>query len=60
VTADLRAWWPLLAPGGVFIGDDYPGWVSVQKSFDDFFGALGLSPLPIENDGIKCRVRKPG
>jgi hypothetical protein len=23
VLADLRAWWPVLAPGGVFIGDDY-------------------------------------
>jgi hypothetical protein len=60
VTADLRAWWPLLAPGGgVFIGDDYPGWMSVQKSFDDFFGALGLSPLPIENDGINVECGSP-
>ncbi|HWB51991.1 MAG TPA: class I SAM-dependent methyltransferase [Stellaceae bacterium] len=57
VTADLRSWWPALAPGGLLIGDDYPGWTSVQRAFDDFFGALGLTPL--ENDGTKCRVRKP-
>jgi len=57
VTADLRNWWPILAPGGLFIGDDYPGWGTVKKAFDDFFGALGL--LPIENDNNKCRVRKP-
>jgi predicted O-methyltransferase YrrM len=63
VIADLRAWWPLLVAGGILIGDDYTprgggGWVSVQRAFDDFFGALDL--IPIENIGEKCRVRKPG
>jgi hypothetical protein len=59
VMADLRAWWPLLAPGGILIGDDYlPDgyWESVRRAFDNFFGGLGLS---IENDAGKCRVRKP-
>ena len=56
VTADLRAWWPLLASSGVLIGDDYP-YVHVRNAFDDFFGGLGLK---IESHSIKCRVRKPG
>jgi hypothetical protein len=60
VTTDLLSWWPLLAPGGVLIGDDYlpaGGWVAVRNAFDDFFGDRGLT---IENLPEKCRVRKPG
>jgi hypothetical protein len=60
VMADLRAWWPILAPGGIFIGDDYyieGAWTMVRKAFDDFFYTLNL--IPIENIGGKCRVRKP-
>jgi hypothetical protein len=60
VMADLRAWWPVLAAGGVLIGDDYYEtgmWASVRQAFDDFFGALNL--VPIENIAGKCRVRKP-
>ena len=59
VMADLRAWWPVLEPGGVLIGDDYAptgGWASVREAFDDFFRALGL---PIESAGGKCRVQMP-
>ena len=61
VLADLRAWWPTLAPGGIFIGDDYyinGAWPGVRGAFDDFFSALDLTP--IENVSGKCRVRKPG
>ena len=60
VMADLRVWWPILAPGGLFIGDDYyidGTWAAVRNAFDDFFGALNLTP--IENVAGKCRVRKP-
>jgi|SRR5579872_7089103 len=61
VIADLRVWWPLLAPGGVFVGDDYylndtfPG---LRRAFDEFFGRLGLTPIE-QKDG-KCRITKSG
>ncbi len=61
VTADLRVWWPLLAPGGLLIGDDYYTdgmWDTVRKAFDEFFGVLDL--MPLENVAGKCRVQKPG
>jgi hypothetical protein len=60
VMADLRVWWPILAPDGILIGDDYyidGTWGEVRQAFDDFFGALNLTP--IENVAGKCRVRKP-
>lgn len=60
VMSDLRAWWPALAPGGLFIGDDYftdGVWETVRRAYDDFFGALSLSP--VENTNGKCRITKP-
>ncbi len=60
VLNDLRNWWPLLAPGGLFVGDDYyidGGWPGVRQAFDEFFGALGLAPFEFE--GGKARIRKP-
>jgi cephalosporin hydroxylase len=61
VVSDLRAWWPLLTPNGVLVGDDYDpdgAWVTVRRGFDDFFRRLGLTP--IEHTASKCRVFKPG
>jgi hypothetical protein len=60
VIADLRAWWPILKPGGLYIGDDYYGggtWVGVEQAHDEFFAELGLE---LEHTHGKCRVRKPG
>lgn len=65
VMNDLRHWWPLLADGGVLIGDDYHvdglplPWPEVRRAFDDFFGQLGIS-TPLENYAGKCRMFKSG
>jgi len=59
VIADLRAWWPVVASGGILIGDDYYpdglGWPGVLKAFDEFFGELGIS---FESHGGKCLIQK--
>lgn len=60
VWADLTAWWALLRPGGILIGDDYHTdglWPDVRKAFDGFAAQLG--GLPIEADPPKCRLIKP-
>lgn len=60
VTADLKAWWPVLAPGGMLVGDDYfedGRWETVKAAFDDFFGPMGIRG--IENINGKCRISKP-
>lgn len=59
VIADLRAWWPLLRPGGLLIGDDYyehTHWPGVKQAFDTFFSPA--RPSPLENAYGKCRVYK--
>jgi hypothetical protein len=65
VTGDLEAWWPMLAPGGVLIGDDYHGgikwpglkWPEVRKAFDEFFAR---TPHAVFESGEgKCYVGKP-
>lgn len=57
VTADLTAWWPLLRPGGVLIGDDYypskDTWPEVCQAFQDFF-----KTTEIEAVQGKCYIRK--
>jgi hypothetical protein len=59
VMNDLRLWWPTIRHGGVLIGDDYcnVGFPGVRKAFDEFFGALDLTP--IEHVAGKCRISKP-
>lgn len=60
VLSDLRAWWPLVADGGMLIGDDYHqngGWPGVKRAFDEFCNEQGN--MTIEEAGGKCRIYKP-
>jgi len=59
VSADLQAWWPLIRPGGVLLGDDYypdGAWPGVKRAFDEFFGP---SPPGFREFSGKCRITKP-
>lgn len=56
VTSDLREWWPMIRPGGMLIGDDYPDWPGVKAAFDDFFGEEGKVPFDVAPP--KCRIVK--
>jgi len=57
--SDLSVWWPLLEPGGLYLGDDYHtvggNWPEVKQATDDFFYGW-----EIESTNGKCRVRKSG
>ena len=60
VALDIQHYWPLVAPGGTLIGDDYREsgpWPGVRKAFDEYFAA-GHRADKFENGGGKCRVRK--
>ncbi|RVT94944.1 class I SAM-dependent methyltransferase [Sphingomonas crocodyli] len=60
VMADLSAWWPVLKPGGLYIGDDYHEngvhWPGVYDAHNDFFSAIDVAEFEFV-DG-KCRLRK--
>ena len=61
VAADLRAWWPILRPGGLLIADDYdrlggrfPG---VTRAVDAFCAEAGVrGPWSLLG---KCKIIKP-
>jgi predicted O-methyltransferase YrrM len=58
VFADLTEWWPMLRPGGVFLGDDYytdGQWPAVKVAVDQFFQ---INEISFEHMKGKCRVRK--
>ncbi|WP_454286047.1 class I SAM-dependent methyltransferase [Rhizobium arsenicireducens] len=64
----LRDWWPKLASGGIFAGDDYgPRWPLVMKEVDDFvyshkLKCMILTPKVIESSTAKHPtwiVKKP-
>ncbi|MEH3118606.1 MAG: class I SAM-dependent methyltransferase [Methylorubrum populi] len=62
VISDLKAWWPLVRPGGLLVGDDYydndRDWPGLKRAFHEFFSNAGIE-CPLENTSAKCRVRKP-
>lgn len=43
VYADMRAYWPLLKPGGIFFGDDYSAsWPGTVRAVNRFAAETGL------------------
>lgn len=62
VAADLRAWWPVLRPGGLFIADDYDSlggkFPGVTRAVDAFCIAFGVrGPWSFQG---KCKFIKSG
>lgn len=57
VWADLNAWWPVLAEGGVMAGDDYISWVGVTNSVNRFAQEKGLR---LEVNHVNWWMTKPG
>ena len=60
--ADLRAWWPVLRPGGLFIADDYDSlggrFPGVTRAVDAFCIAFGVrGPWSFQG---KCKFIKSG
>ena len=46
VLADLRAYWPLVRPGGCCFGDDYCAeWPGVAAAVDAFATELGVAAV---------------
>lgn len=61
VLSDIRHWWQLLAPGGMFIGDDYDNsgknWPGVKKAIDEYFARN--TSVDFQSSPYKCRAQKP-
>ena len=61
VASDLRAWWPVLRPGGVMIADDYDAtgavWWAVRDAVNDFLAETAHEDFRAEP--YKCRFTKP-
>lgn len=55
VLRDCRLFWPLLRPGGILLGDDWP-WRSVEAAARAFAAETGQA---LSVDGPKWMLRKP-
>ena len=56
VIQDLKAFWPLVLPGGFMLGDDYDSfWLGVQKAVDEF---CSLHTLEKKLQGVVWSVQK--
>ncbi len=57
VYGDLRAWWPLVRPGGAVFGDDFiPAFPGVEQALRRFCGEAGIPSFQVE--GEKWVIRK--
>jgi len=51
---EMQRLWPLLAPGGILILDDYGHWDGARKAVDEYFSSIGLTNvlmIPIAGGG---------
>lgn len=46
ISADIKAWWPLVKPGGFLAGHDYPQFPGVKKAVDE--SGLEFQTIPDE------------
>lgn len=57
VIADLRAYYPLLKPGGTLLGDDFmENWPGVKRAVQEFAQEKGLE---LRLDGVVWTLRQP-
>lgn len=52
---ELEVLWPLVAPGGILIVDDYGYWLGARKAVDDYFGP---KVDKVMLDDTACLIRK--
>ncbi len=58
VLADIEAYWPLVRPGGVLLGDDFvQEWPGVIRAVCDFSNRIGVEYATVEE---KWYMQKPG
>jgi len=48
VLADMRAYWPLVRPGGVLFGDDRLTFIDVDRALTTFSREIGVQPIADE------------
>ena len=56
---ELEYLYPLLAPGGILIIDDYGHWDGCRKAVDEYFSTLKKKPLLIRLDYTGRLAIKP-
>jgi len=58
--AGIECFWPRLVPGGIMMIHDYlGGYFGMRKAVDEYFGPLGMAPVPIPDAVGTAVVIKP-
>jgi len=57
--AEMEYLWPKLAPGGVFLIDDYFRWLGQKKAIDEYLAAHGVHMLLARLDDHSAMGIKP-
>lgn len=59
VRKGLELFWPKIVPGGVLFIHDYGAtYIGVRKAVDEYFGPLGIVPIPLPDMAISAAVIK--